>query len=148
MDIGSRLREAKLNHMQRPLSFLAVILTFLLTSLGAFLLLALWAQIFAGAWQKVNFQIEMPNALILSSAVASLVVVLRNLPKGKARMYLTVGLALIAVEVFLELPVKKYVSTFPATYYLIKWFFLFGMTEFVGMLLCLIGFREFMNKTE
>lgn len=134
--------------MQKSLSFPAVILTFLVTSLGAILLLALWAQIFAGAWQKVNFQNEMPNALILSAVVASLVVVSRNLPKGKARMYLTVGLALIAVEVFLELPVKKYVATFPATFYLVEWFFLFGMTEFVGMLLCLIGFREFMNKKE
>lgn len=134
--------------MQKSLSFPTVILTFLLTSLGAILLLALWAQIFAGAWQKVNFQNEVPNALILSAAATSLIVVLRHLPKGKAKMYLVFGLGLVALEIFLELPVKKYVTTFPATFYLVKWFFLFGMAEFAGMLLCLIGFREFMNKKE
>lgn len=138
MDISSRIRKIEVG-----LIFLAAILV-------AVFLLGLWAHVFAGNWHRVSVQDDLPNALILATLVTSLAIVLRSLPKGKARMYLAIGLMLIIFEVFLELPLKKYVALVPATP-IRSWFFLFGMTEFIGMIFTLVGitalFRELKRKS-
>ncbi len=120
-------------------------LIFCAVFLGALFLLSFWAQIFAGSWQRVSFQDEVPNALILSVILTSLAVVLRSAPRGRARVLIALGLATVALEVFLELPLKKYVALVPSTP-IRSWFFLFGMTEFIGIMLTLVGVTALLRE--
>jgi hypothetical protein len=119
--------------------------------LGALLLLLVWAELFTGSWQRISFQDEVPNTLILAAVLTSFTVVLRNIASGRARTLLIFGLAIIAFEVFFELPLKKYVAVHPASAPEIRqWFFLFGLTEFIGMVIVLYGMGTLIyafNKT-
>ncbi len=109
------------------------------------LFLMLFAQIFAGHWYAVNMKDELPNALIFSTVMTSIVVVARYLAESRARTLVRYGFAIVALEVFLELPLKKYVAIVPTTG-IRDWFFFFGMAEFAGMFLILLGLSIFMRS--
>lgn len=133
--------------MNKKLSNIEIALVFLLSLLFVVLLLILYAHAFAGVWHHIEFQNEMPNALILSAVLTSLIVVVRHI-SGRAGMYLAAGLALIALEILFELPLKKYVSLNPSTHGIRDWFFLFGVAEFIGMSIVLLGFTFFLHTRE
>lgn len=127
------------------LSLLDILSIFFATALFAFLMLALWSQTFAGNWCSVNARNEVANALILGTVLATLVIVLRYLAANTGRTLMLLGLSLLSVQSFLELPLKKYAATTPGSG-VSDWFFFFGMAEFVSMMLVLSGVTYLMRS--
>lgn len=131
--------------MQKQSSLVVVSILFLTALLATLLFASLWAKVFFGSWLAVSFQNELPNILIASSALTALIVVWQSRASGRTRLLLIAGLVLIALEVLLELPLKKYVALMPMTP-IRSWFFLFGMTEFTGVMLTLVGVTALLRE--
>lgn len=131
--------------MQKQVSPVVVSILFLTALLVTLLFTSLWAEVFFDSWLAVSFQNELPNILIVSSSLTALIIVWRSRVSGRARLLLIAGLALIVLEVFLELPLKKYVALVPSTS-IRSWFFLFGMAEFIGMMFTLVGVTALLRE--
>ncbi|MBI2450816.1 MAG: hypothetical protein HYV52_00540 [Parcubacteria group bacterium] len=117
------------------------IFAFLFALLATLFITSLWAKIFVGSWFGVDFQNEFPNILILSTLIALIAVIWPHFPECYSRKILLFGFSIIALEVFTELPLKKYIAVYPQIAASITpWFFLFGIAEFVGISLALSGF--------
>lgn len=106
-----------------------------------------WAKLVTGMWTNLSFLNDVPNILIASFAMASIYAVVRYMRYARARFFILLGLALVALEVFLEVIIKKYVAIrgFSRA---IDWFFLFGAVEFIGILCVFVGIVALLGLTK
>lgn len=125
----------KISYQKEQLNWFNVGLLLLITLLGSLGLLMLWAWLLADGWLQIDFQNELPNALMLAVVSAGLLVAVTYLPQGSAKKLIVAGFALIVLEILLELPLKKYVAVYPhQAASIVSWFFLFGLAQFIGLL--------------
>lgn len=142
MDFNGCYREIKMiNNRQQSVDIFNFFLVFLAVLLGALVLASFSARIFAGNWLDVKAGDELPNILILAVAVTSLWTAVRRLSGDGTKKLLVAGFVLICLDVVLEIPLKKYSAVFPASG-INKWFFIFGLLDFLGIFLVLAGFRN------
>lgn len=133
-------------HHTHIVRYLEISIAFVVSMIVSVLLLSLWAKLFVGDWNKIQFLQEIAPAISLAVSVVLLFIVRRYLQQSRGRTLLSAGFLSFVIVWFMIIPIEKYAFVFPQHMDFRVIYILFPLVFTGNIFLVIAGLQRILSK--